>query len=261
MGAVIQIKGRDAIPVRALPWLADWWFGAQEVAEALGQDRENYPDFLNVRAYRFSGDTVEAVSGREWRNTVTHSIECVIDKNLSHDLWRFEATAALPAGVFVWRDQWEPAYNLSSDGINRAFAIEGDDDCDEDEEDRALNFSPIITTDLAQLVTEGMPPIATAMSAAEPGEIKGAKPTRDSTDKPWLVADLKDPKPTYDWYVPARYFARRLIRNDCTLLQKRQVLATKVAALLSSHGHYKRGGVHSHSSASVLKSFSNTALA
>ena len=37
MGAVIQIKGRDAIPVRALPWLTDWWFGAQEVAEALGQ--------------------------------------------------------------------------------------------------------------------------------------------------------------------------------------------------------------------------------
>ncbi|MBP9906581.1 MAG: hypothetical protein KBF66_13550 [Rhodoferax sp.] len=116
METVIQIKERDAIPVRALPWLTDWWFGAQEVAEALTHDKENYPEFSRMQAYRQRGDIVEPVSGREWRNTVTYAIQTISDKDLPADQWRRDATAALPAGVFVWRDEWETAYNQSPDG-------------------------------------------------------------------------------------------------------------------------------------------------
>ncbi len=34
MNVIIQIKGREAIPVRALPWLTNWEFSACAVADA-----------------------------------------------------------------------------------------------------------------------------------------------------------------------------------------------------------------------------------
>lgn len=62
------------------------------------------------------------------------------------------------------------------------------------------------------------------------------------TEKPWLICNSNDPKPTQPWYTPARYFARQLVVEDSTLLNKRDLLANKVAASLKYSGFYKRGG-------------------
>jgi hypothetical protein len=159
MNAVIQIEcngvGRDAIPVRALPWLTDWWFGAQEVAEALEQDKENYPEFANLQAYRLNGELVEPVPGREWRNTVSWNIQNILDKDLPNDQWRREAIAAMPAGAFVWRDQWEPAYNSSPDGPDCLAALDDDPDAAQDRENRALNFDPMVPPEFERLAADG----------------------------------------------------------------------------------------------------------
>lgn len=77
----------------------------------------------------------------------------------------------------------------------------------------------------------GVPPVS---PAATPVPIK---------DKPWLIKDSRDPEPEdfQPWYTPARYFARKLIEDDSTLLVKRDVLAQKVSVSLAGVGVYKRG--------------------
>jgi hypothetical protein len=74
---------------------------------------------------------------------------------------------------------------------------------------------------------------------------------------PWNVADPKDPSAVQSWYTSARYFAREQIRNDATLLTKRDLLAKKVAQSLSAVGIYKRGGKLPLSETTILKAFSN----
>jgi hypothetical protein len=77
---------------------------------------------------------------------------------------------------------------------------------------------------------------------------------------PWNVHDSRDPNPAQPWYTPARHFARQLVKDDSTLLQKRAVLAAKVSNSLKSAGIYKRGGKKLLDSSTILKAFSNVTL-
>lgn len=80
-------------------------------------------------------------------------------------------------------------------------------------------------------------------------------------DKPWLVHNPKDPEPDFPWYIPARYFARELVKDDSTLLVKKAALAKKTVESLAGAGIFKRGKKkESLSSGTVLKSFVNVIL-
>ncbi len=113
----------------------------------------------------------------------------------------------------------------------------------------------IATSNDSQRLT-GEPPIVGACSTAT---IKEAKP-QPETDKPWLIADTTDPEPEQDWYIPARYFARQLVKDDSSLLKKRLTLAEKVVQSLTSVKIKKRGGTKSFDPATVLKAFSKVNL-
>ena len=79
-------------------------------------------------------------------------------------------------------------------------------------------------------------------------------------EKPWLLADPKDPNPEQPWYTPARYFARDLAKGDSTLLQKSLILADKTSKSLAKVGIYKRGGKKPFAADTILKAFSNVKL-
>jgi hypothetical protein len=83
---------------------------------------------------------------------------------------------------------------------------------------------------------------------------------KDQKATPWLIPHPDDPKPKQPWYTPARYFARDLVKDDSTLLQKKDLLANKVVKSLSDVGIYKRGGKLPLDPATVLKAFSNVSL-
>lgn len=76
-------------------------------------------------------------------------------------------------------------------------------------------------------------------------------------DKPWLTPVEGDPPAEQPWYIPARYFARELIKADTNLLLKREVLAGKVGTTLAKVGIYKRGGKKPIQSSTILKAFVN----
>lgn len=78
-----------------------------------------------------------------------------------------------------------------------------------------------------------------------------------AAEKPWLTPNPGDPSPEYEWYTPARYFARKLLLEDSTLLIKRDLLARKVADSLKNAGIHKRGGKKPFNPATVKKAFSN----
>lgn len=86
------------------------------------------------------------------------------------------------------------------------------------------------------------------------------KPQQDisgevTTQKPWLIIEPRDPEAVQAWYTPARYFARQLVIDDSTLLQKKKVLATKVTKSLFDVGIKKRGGVKALDGNTIIKAF------
>lgn len=76
-------------------------------------------------------------------------------------------------------------------------------------------------------------------------------------DKPWLIANSKDPDPKQSWYIPARYFARMLVNSDPSLLVKQSLLASKVLDHMKKAGIYKRGGKKHHDPSTIKKALAN----
>lgn len=70
-----------------------------------------------------------------------------IAHQLSRDKWLHEAVKCLPAGVFVWRDEFEAAFKRASN--NTLIAGE------ERPGDRELDFSPWLPEEMRQVVMDG----------------------------------------------------------------------------------------------------------
>ena len=85
------------------------------------------------------------------------------------------------------------------------------------------------------------------------------EPLPDS--KPWLIPEPNDPRPEgfQDWYTPARYFARRLVKDDSTLLVKRVLLAVKVSQSLENVGILSRSK-KAFDAGTIKKAFVNVNL-
>ena len=83
---------------------------------------------------------------------------------------------------------------------------------------------------------------------------------KTNDNKPWFVANTNDPKPDQPWYTPARYFARQLVKDDSTLLIKRDLLSQKIHQSLISVGIKKRGGEKEVAASTILKALSNVSL-
>ena len=80
------------------------------------------------------------------------------------------------------------------------------------------------------------------------------------TESPWNIEDPKDPTPKQPWYTPARYFARQLVKDDSTLILKREILADKTSQSLAKAGIYKRGGMKPLMPSTILQAFNNIIL-
>lgn len=164
MNVVIQIqdqgKPREAIPVRALPWLTSYHFCAQEVADALAHEID---DFAPIHAYRIDGDVVRTVASGEW-DDVAVEIERIHQFENSIYEQRAAETKAIPADVFVWVNEWTGIYNESAYGPNNLERLGNIADLKEVRK-RTLNLDPHVPPALAQLVMDGFIDTAPAQGA------------------------------------------------------------------------------------------------
>ena len=133
-------------------------------------------------------------------------------------------------------------------------------------------FAPVSLVDIARLAKSCRWPVPAEFPKAEASPIPapvvaesasgGVEPAKVGpvNENPWLVIDRSDPSAIQPWYTPARYFARQLVMEDSTLLQKRSVLADKVSKSLAAAGIKKRGGKLAFNSDTVLKAFAKVVL-
>lgn len=167
MQVTIEINGRQALPVRAIPLLTDWrGLSPDQLAQILAGDSDHWPSFDGLTAYRLRPDgSTEPIPPRWWASWVVGKLqatsEAIEAKQTSRatgkQQWRSESLAQLPAGVFLWRDEFEAAHarEYGPKGLRAHFNPETFDSSA-----HALDFSPYPDPDVAPeyLVLEGFLP-------------------------------------------------------------------------------------------------------
>ncbi len=125
MNVVIKINELEAIPVRALPLLAEWGaMNPQKLAGALGRvtDDERRPLFDNLHdmnAFYVEDGAVHPVEEHQWREHTYRQLEALSDQikhtEISHATgyvdWRVKALEILPEYAFVWKEEYAPIYD------------------------------------------------------------------------------------------------------------------------------------------------------
>lgn len=156
MNLVVEIDGRAAIPVRAIPLLTNWeTMSPDVVAMALAWD-DHFYQFKGLCAYSVeNGVAGAAIDATWWENFPCRKLTALseqikateISHEVGYDEWRSKALPVLPAGVFVWKDEFEPRYYIRYGPNGTTFLLPGDGGkMSSDEQDRRvkLNFEPFI---------------------------------------------------------------------------------------------------------------------
>lgn len=169
MNVIIQINGREAVPVRALPLLAKWGtMHPQKIAGALGRvtDDDSRPLFdhlYDMNAYYVEAGTVNPVAAHHWRDHIYRKLQALSDTikhseithETGHSEWRVKALGVLPKDAFVWRDEYELIYDRTY-GIGSRTRESGDTHTppvmSKGKPPVELNFNPLVEDELKPLV-------------------------------------------------------------------------------------------------------------
>src|SRR3989338_5151051 len=155
MGVEVVIDGREAIPVRAIPFITGWKMAPDMVASALA--RTDLAQRLEkVPAYHLLPDgSFAPMLPKEW-DGIQADLQILSDKlkakdqidNESYPDWRRLSVPLLPPGVFVWKDEFEKSFAYVYSPKRMTIP-------DERPGDRELNFSPMIPPELREIIAEG----------------------------------------------------------------------------------------------------------
>jgi hypothetical protein len=153
---LVQVAGRDALPVRAIPYVTGWCMSPDDVAKQLAQvTGEPFARLRTTLAYFLNGGTPRKMLPKEWDRYVAtlDGLEAGIrakhkDDALGYSVWLTEAAAKLPAGVFVWRDEFEKDYqrDFSPDALTMTRERPGE---------RELTYAPMLEDELRTMVLAG----------------------------------------------------------------------------------------------------------
>lgn len=179
MDVIVHIGGRQAIPVRAVPLLTDWEVLSPDVcANAFAGAEGTTPHLEGLPTYRLDeAGEPQPIAARWWANWIVRELDgCsarITAAQTNHEVgypqWRRESLELLPAGVFVWRDEFEPAFlrEYGPSSMRARFAGE-----DYDEAAHRLNFDPQHgpREDWQALVTQGFEFARTSSAEATRGE-------------------------------------------------------------------------------------------
>ena len=152
----VDIGSRRAIPVRALPLLKDWTLYPETVAKIMARDiNRNYDiEFQSLAAYRIVAGKAIRVKTTEWQQIVEQMSNLAMDLGnafRSFDkrkaAWDAESFLTLPAGAFIWADEFIDEFSQEVDEYGPAFT-------DPVQALRSL-VSKSITVDDAKTIFEG----------------------------------------------------------------------------------------------------------
>ncbi len=116
MNCLIPISHRQAIPVRAIPFVTGWSLSPDKLAAILAGD-DMAERMKDLRAYHLVHDgSYSPMLPKEWTGTVlalqvlSESLKAGEGRQCaSYLLWRERSIYQLPSHCFVWRYEFEPA--------------------------------------------------------------------------------------------------------------------------------------------------------
>lgn len=189
MNCIIHIGGREALPVRAIPFVTGWQsYSPDAVAEGLAHRLES-GKFEGLTAYHIASDgSISAMLPKEWDGPA-RALAALSEKldemgGDSYPLWREQSISELPSHCFVWRDEFEK--NVT--GWWRTLHLVG-----ERPGDKELNFAPRIPPNLEVAVFEGMPKLIPIELPKDRGHVSDALAVLNQAAHHWWAnADKRD---------------------------------------------------------------------
>jgi hypothetical protein len=118
VNVIVLVECREAIPVRAIPLLTNWQvMSPDEIASALAHE-ENYENFYGMDAYSLENGEVTPIPATWWERFPCRHLKAISERlkatEISHAVgyqsWTEESQLVLPAGAFVWKDEFEMCY-------------------------------------------------------------------------------------------------------------------------------------------------------
>ena len=154
MNVVVVIQGREAIPVRAIPFLTNWETMSPDVVATALAGEDFMSKFKHLRAYRLEFGAVKSIDQRYWGNFISQNLSGLSAKlrldhpqhEIGYPTWQSDSWKLLPAGAFVWKDEWEVEYHRRY-GLGKYIRMtESGGVMQEEEHERsiALDFDPFI---------------------------------------------------------------------------------------------------------------------
>lgn len=165
---VIRVGDRDALPVRAIPYVTGWTISPDVVAKNFAREEASpFEKLEQTDTYHLvNGEPVKLLP-KEWDRYVAalQGLEAELREKFANDdrgyaAWVSQSVAKLPAGVFVWLDEFTA--DFARDYGPERLAI-----MDEREGDRELNLSPFLEDQTLNMALQGFErrhPLATHVS-------------------------------------------------------------------------------------------------
>ena len=177
MQVTIEINGRQALPVRAIPLLTYWETLSPDVcANAFAGNECTAQHLAGLPTYRLDDKgEPQPVAALEWANYHVRALNACSahikatqpDHEVGYQQWRSESLGLLPAGVFVWRDEFESAFLLEYGPESMRARFAG---ANYEQDRHQLNFDPQYgpRNDWKTLVLEGFESVQPQAAAPAP---------------------------------------------------------------------------------------------
>lgn len=130
MNVIIQIQGREAIPVRAIPLLTNWRFMSPDiVAHVLGgTGGSNVSLFGDLESYRVENGQARPINKDWWVQFPLKKLRALSTKiketepidEVGYSEWQRLSLKELPTGAFVWKDDYQ---KLHDENWNSRFGM------------------------------------------------------------------------------------------------------------------------------------------
>lgn len=155
-------KPREAIPVRSIPLVTDWFVSAHGIAIALTGESGTFHN-LPIAAYIQTDGKAEQIPLVDWHLIVEQldALSASLPDGLPGKYeWRCRSIAELPATAFLWADEFSYAYRRA---FNRAAHLEkfaGETIIANGE----MRIPAVVTPQLRSIALEGFPQESQAAS-------------------------------------------------------------------------------------------------
>jgi hypothetical protein len=172
MNVIVKIQGREAIPVRAIPLLTNWQTMTPDVVALALAWHESQYRFHGLCAFRNESAEVKPIAATWWESYPCKALDALhaelmrkeevedMTKAQGSQEWRLGALGLLPAGVFVWKDEFEPLhirrYSPKMSTLMTDATLDGAMPEDEHARRVVLDFDPYLSDAvLRNIVTHG----------------------------------------------------------------------------------------------------------